>query len=99
MGIDIQNYIEAEKIAAITNFLIDDIRKLLKKGASWDEITEQIVGEMKNRDNTPYIIFADQKCEHPKGCIETVFVGFIYERGVVFSCFTHYQEMEKKIHG
>ncbi len=99
MGIDIQNYVEAEKIAAITNFIVDDIRKLLDKGIPWDDITEKIVGEMKNRDNTPYIIFADQKCDYPKGCIEGAFVGFIYERGVVFSCFIHYKETEKKIHG
>ena len=67
MGIDIQNYVEEEKIAAITHFIIDEIRKLLDKGKSWDDITEKIVGEMKNRDKTPYIIYADQKCDHPKG--------------------------------
>ncbi len=99
MGIDIQNYVDEEKIAAITNFIIDDIRKLRDTDMSWEDITEIMVGEMKNRDKTPYIIYADQKCDHPKGCTEGAFVGFIYERGVVFSCFIHYKETEKKLHG
>ena len=99
MSIDIQKYVEAEKIAAMTNFIIDEIRKLLEKDTSWDDITEKLVEDMKNRDNTPYIIFADQKCDYPEECIDRASIGFIYERGVVFSCITHYKETEKKLHG
>jgi len=90
---------DEEKIAGMTSLIIDEIRKYREQGKTWEQITEQIIGDMEYRATVPYIIYHSQKCGYPDGCDELATVAFLHTTGVVFVCKEHYREAEAKLYG